>query len=126
MRLADAPQRDDPGIMVNMGYTAGAMNDRMLASARNRLNRNEANNEGNEQQDLEDGSWMALLWNVMLKSLPRIITASYDERIAELGLPRMPTFQENEYEVKLGNKRYQFTEGDLAPPAAVTAWNYQR
>jgi hypothetical protein len=127
MMLANAGQRDDPGTIVNIGLTSGSMSKRTLASANNRLNKKKANKQANKQQDLEDSGWMALLWNVIVNSLPRVIIADYDERIANLGLPRMQTTLENGgYEIKLGRQRYQFKGGNLAPPAGLAAWNYQR
>lgn len=103
------------------------MNDRNLGRANNWLDKNKSKKEEHEQQDLEDGGWMALLWNVIVNSIPRIITAEYDEWIAKWDLHRMPTtLEDNRYEIKLGKHRYQFTGGDLAPPAALAAWNYQR
>jgi hypothetical protein len=127
MMLANAAQRDDPGMIVNTGLTSGPMNDRALGSATNWVDKSESKKEEHKQQDLEDGGWMALLWNVMVNSIPRIITAEYDDCIAKWDLPRMPTtLEDSNYEIKLGKHRYQFTGGDLAPPAAMAAWNYQR
>jgi hypothetical protein len=63
----------------------------------------------------------------MINSIPRIITAEYDDLIVDWDLPRMPTtLKNNKYEIKLGKHQGQFTGGDLAPPAGLAAWNYQR
>lgn len=118
-------RRDDPGFMVNVGYTAGPLDNTGLATAQNKHSKKKAASEAGKQQDLEDGGWLALLWNIMLSSLPRVITKDYDDFIAKMGLPRMATFQKDAYEVKLGKHIYQFTGGHLAPSAGVTAFNYQ-
>lgn len=112
--------------MVNVGYTAGPLDNRGLATAQNMHSKKKAASEAGKQQDLEDGGWLALLWTIMLSSLPRVITKDYDDFIAKMGLPRMATFQKDAYEVKLGNNTYQFTGGHLAPSAGVTAFNYQK
>ena len=112
--------------MVNVGYTAGPIDNRGLSTAQNMQSKKKAASEAGKQQDLEDGGWLALLWNIMLSSLPRVITSDYDDCIAKLDVPRMATFQKDAYEVKLGKYRYQFTKGHLAPSAGVTAFNYQK
>ncbi len=112
--------------MINLGYTSGSQGKRMLGIAKNWLSKKAVDNEACKQQDLVDGGWLTLLWNVVLKNLPRVITASYDATIAEMSLPRMPTLRNDGYEVNLGDHRYHFTNGAQAPPSAVTAWNYAK
>jgi hypothetical protein len=78
------------------------------------------------QEHSEIGGTMALLWNMLRKSLPSIMISDYDEVLAGLDLPRMETGLGDEYEVELYDGRYRFTTGDLAPPTAIVAWNYAR
>jgi hypothetical protein len=126
MALIDKAQKDDPGKMANLGYTAGALDQRELTSATDRFTKSKTEDERFKQQDLDNGAWLTLLWNVMLSSLPRISTGDYEDTISKLRLPQMLASRDDEYDVKLGSIRYRFTNGKPAPPATVAAWNYAR
>lgn len=51
MALIDKAQRDDPGMMANLGYTAGALDKRELTSATNRFTKSKTEDEGFKQQE---------------------------------------------------------------------------
>jgi hypothetical protein len=112
--------------MVELGYTAGPIHKRMLGIARNWLTKSKLDSEASKQQDLENGGWLTLLWNIVLNNVPREITADFKRTVAELNLPAMPTPRGDEYEVKLGEHSYRFTEGKPCPPCMIAAWNYAK
>lgn len=79
-----------------------------------------------ERENRENGSLMALLWNIMRHSLPEYIIADYDDTIAELNLDRLQTGLEKGYEFMLDDGRFRMSSGALAPPTALSGWNYAK
>ena len=113
--------------MVCIGYTAGSRKAKEMAMARNhRSCIRKADVRRCEREDRDNGSLMALLWNMMCHSLPEGIIADFDDTIAELNLDRLQTGLEKGYEIMLDDGQFRFSSGALAPPTALTGWNYAR
>ena len=113
--------------MTNLATTAGSRQRKELGMARNHktLKHND-DHLRRARETLDIRGTMALLWNVMRKSLPDVMISGYDDVLAELNLPRVQTGLDDQYEVRLGGDKYRFTTGDMAPPTALAAWNYAR
>lgn len=112
--------------MINLGHTAGSIHKPRLGIAKNWLSKDPSLDDAHHTQDLEEGGWLTLLWNIILKSLPKVITDDYKGRISASDLPHLPTYRKEEYQVKLGDRQYHFTTGEQAPSSAIAAWNYSK
>ena len=113
--------------MASIGYTAGSRKAKEMAMARNHLRADhKADVDRCAQEDLQNGGLLALLWNIMRKSLPRVIIADFDDTIAELDLDRIEIGSDKGFEIELDDGKYRFSNGAAAPPTAVTGWNYAR
>ncbi|KAF7512761.1 hypothetical protein GJ744_000328 [Endocarpon pusillum] len=120
-------RREDTGAIVPIGYTAGARNEKKMGMARNQSSLiHKADVRRCEREDQENGSLMALLWNIMRHSLPEGIIADYDTTIAAHNLDRLSTGSNKGFEVMLDDGKYRFSSGALAPPTALAGWNYAR
>ncbi|KAH9943786.1 hypothetical protein B0H21DRAFT_865180 [Amylocystis lapponica] len=122
--------KEDPGEMVQIGYTAGARSQPSFDWARN-LKSKKHSPEFICSLDYKCSSVFALFWNMLLGCLPDQIIDDLTNYLDATGICRMDasgsrTSSHGEYTVKKGDDAVVFRDVELAPPTGVFAVNYAR
>lgn len=122
-------RRDDPGSLVDAGYTAGSRHNRANTISRSHL-RAATNTEIQAARiNFEESSMATLVWNIIKRRLPSQIINDFNNVIDANKLPRMNgELEEGLYSVWSvdGKKEYRFAFEEAAPPRAACAMNYAR
>ena len=124
-------QREDPGALVQIGYTAGSRSRPRIDWARN-IKRKLS---GNAISDLtyRSSAVFALAWNMFRMQLPPTVVDSFNEYFIDSGIIRMDPSGQNrematgEYTIlDNGQNPTTFYDVELAPPSGFFGANYTR
>ncbi|KAI9716557.1 MAG: hypothetical protein M1812_005288 [Candelaria pacifica] len=122
-------RRDDPGSIVQAGYTAGSKGLRSFVWARS-LTTKLAEEEVRDLNYTASSAY-ALFWNMLRNSVPESLIEDFNSVIRKTGMPRMDSNlkgrdPDRRYKVETGGRVFEFTYGELAPPCGVCGGNYSR
>ncbi|KAI9699288.1 MAG: hypothetical protein M1836_002898 [Candelina mexicana] len=122
-------RRDDPGSIVQTGYTAGSKDLRSFVWARSLITR--LTEEEIRELNYTTSSAYALFWNMVRNSVPETLIEDFNGVIRQSGMPRMDSNLKGRkpdlrYKVETGGRVFEFTYGELAPPCGVCGGNYSR
>jgi hypothetical protein len=127
-------QMEDPGKLVQLGYSAGARSQPSFHWVRNIVLRNLDAAEIADN-DRKTSSVFAFAWQLMRNRLPPEIMQDFDVFLQSSQLKRMDGNGsmcqshgdiQGTYEVSIGRKVFDFCQAELAPPAGVFGTNYSR
>ncbi|PUU80828.1 hypothetical protein B9Z19DRAFT_947899, partial [Tuber borchii] len=119
---------EDPGKIVQNGYSAGSRSHPQFDWAKNLLSKTYSTEEQQEIGYLES-SIFALFWNMARKLIHGDISKDIEEFL-ETGIARMDNKGKqkanNTYTIQHEQEIYEFNQGELAPPVGFFASNYSR
>lgn len=125
-------QRDDPGLMIQTGYTPGLRNKPLFAWVRNLLGGSETlSPEFLASSDYASSCLLAVAWNICRSRFPAIITDDWVEFLREHEMPPMDagvgmSDLKGSYAVQYGEESIVFHNAELAPGSGLLNWNYSR
>ncbi|KAI0349787.1 hypothetical protein OH77DRAFT_1577594 [Trametes cingulata] len=128
---ADAIQKEDTGMLVQAGYTAGSRSHPSFNWVRNLLRRRELSPEFLATSDYHTSCLFALAWNIIRARLPGTITTDWVDFLRDNGLPAMDAGigmggVTGDYAIRFGDEEVIFHEAELAPPTGLLHLNYSR
>ena len=122
-------QKEDPGKIVQVGYSSGSRSKPTFDWARNLLSK-KYNSEDIEKFDHMCSSVFALFWNISRRVLHPAIIHDF-EKFLSAGMVRMDGNQKGRgldsiYHIKFDGQEHEFHAGELAPPVGFFSVNYAR
>ena len=118
---------EDPGKIVQAGYSGGSRSHPQFDWAKNLLSKN-YNTEEQQQIDYLESSVFALFWNMARRLIHGDISQDIEEFL-ETGVKRMDAKgkgENNTYTIEYEGDVFEFKQGQLAPPVGFFASNYSR
>ena len=136
--LFDGQQLEDPGSLVQIGYSAGARSAPAFNWVRNLTRKLPDQVVANK--DYQASSAFALFWNLCRDFLPEKIMGTFDVFLDHCNMVRMKSGQGaaaefiegegvgiyGEYTVCIGDDEFIFKDAEMAPPSGVFGQNYSR
>ncbi|PVH75436.1 hypothetical protein DL98DRAFT_593183 [Cadophora sp. DSE1049] len=128
LNRAKGTRADDPGIMANVGYTAGLRSDPEFAWGKNLIGKSIEK----EKLSYKSSCWLAHGWNLAQPYFPEEVVDDYNKVTAAVGgvgmdAGRWSKGKDNtvlRYIVPEGEADYLYETSDLAPPCANFSKNY--
>jgi len=122
-------QREDPGALVQLGYTAGARSWLCLGWARNL--RRKLPNSRIRDLTYQSSSVFGLAWNMFQMQLPDEVIEDFNKWLEDSQIVKMnPSGNQKrpsgKYTICNGENPVTFHDVELAPPAGVFGANYTR
>lgn len=126
--MTEYHQADDPGIMANVGYTAGLRNKSNFAWAKNLL----GEQTKTDQLSHKTPCWLTQGWNLAQPYFPKEVVEDYNKVRTAVGGVGMGAGQwargkDNtvpRYIIPEEEADYLYETSDLAPPCANLSKNY--
>lgn len=125
-------QLEDPGKLVQFGYSAGSRSALKFDWVRNLLSHKHPA-EVISAMEMRGSAAFALVWNMVRVRLPASIIADFDAFLHTTllcGMDAKGNVGQNKgdriYEVQVGPETFSFHAAKLAPPMGVVAHNYSR
>ena len=130
-------QKEDPGSLVQIGYSAGSRSAPQFDWVRNITGRNLPKGVVDEM-DYRLSSVFALFWNLCGDLLPQEVMDDFDAFFDRFNILRMNPAKgaaqdflaretvHGDYVVQVGEMEFVFSNVEMAPPAGVCAQNYSR
>ena len=120
-------QKEDPGKLVMLGYSAGARGLKLFHWYCNLL----CSTLTEEQicdLDYRGSGAFALAWNMGRRVLPKEVIEDINGFITRLGIFRMDanSCMQKTYFIDIGGERHEFSRGELAPASGAMGLNYSR
>ncbi|KAI0353733.1 hypothetical protein OH77DRAFT_585922 [Trametes cingulata] len=124
-------RKEDTGMLVQVGYTAGARSRPSFNWVRNLLRRQELSPDFLASSDYQTSCLFALAWNLIRARLPEAISTDWIDFLRSNGLPAMDAGIGTEeltgdYVIQFGDDKVTFHEAELAPPTGLLNLNYSR
>ena len=124
-------QREDPGKMIQTGYSAGQRSKPAFNWVRNLERKNELTPEFLASADYQTSCLFALGWNICRAQMPREVMDGWVGWLENSKLPRMDagvqmTGKRGDYHVRIGEYTATFHDAELAPPTGLLNQNYAR
>lgn len=128
---------EDPGSLVQMGFSAGSRSAPQFDWVRNITNRKLPKGVVDEL-DYRSSSIFALFWNLCRDLLPSEIMDDFDNFFDQFNMVRMSSEKgaakefiaknttRGDYMVQVGETEFVFSNAEMAPPSGVCAQNYAR
>lgn len=128
---------EDPGSLVQIGFSAGSRSAPQFDWVRNITNRKLPKGVVDEM-DYRSSSIFALFWNLCRDLLPSEIMDDFDAFFDKFNMVRMSSEKgaaknfidkktpRGEYIVQVGGTEFAFSNAEMAPPAGVCGQNYAR
>ncbi|KAI1784793.1 hypothetical protein LXA43DRAFT_1100986 [Ganoderma leucocontextum] len=122
---------EDPGQMIQAGYSAGARSKPAFHWVRNLLRKEGLTAEFLASADYQTSCLFAVGWNMCRAQLPGEIMDNWVDWLQSNALPRMDAGigidgTLGDYEVPLGDQLVTFHNAELAPPTGLLNQNYAR
>jgi len=136
--LLNGKQLEDPGSLIQIGYSAGARAAPAFHWVRNLTKK--LPDQVVADKDYQSSSAFALLWNLCRNFLPERIMGDFDVFLEHCNMVRMKSGQgaavefiagegvgtHGEYTVHIGDAEFIFKDAEMAPPSGVFGQNYSR
>lgn len=136
--MLNEKQLEDPGSLVQIGYSAGARAAPAFHWVRNLTKK--LPDQVVTDKDYKSSSVFALFWNLCCDFLPGEIMEDFDQFLGECNMVRMKSGQgaasefiagegagtHGEYTVHIGDDEFIFKDAEMAPPSGVFGQNYSR
>jgi hypothetical protein len=130
---------EDPGSLVQVGFSAGACSSPKFDWVRNITNRKLPGNIVGDM-DHRSSSAFALFWNLCRNCLPDEVMDDFDNFFEDCCMPRMDPCKGaaedsagngdqhafGDYSIQIGDDKFVFRNAERAPPAGVCGQNYSR
>lgn len=129
---------EDPGSLVQIGFSAGARSVPKFDWVRNITSR-KLPAHVIDDMDHRSSSAFALFWNLCRSSLPEEVMEDFDNFFEDCCLPRMhpcngaagdpinhSQCMAGDYSIQIGDNKFVFKNAERAPPAGVCGQNYSR
>jgi hypothetical protein len=122
-------QLDDPGIMAQVGFSAGARNTPAFDWVRNLGKKIDASEH--DELNANVSAAFALFWNLCCFWLPPVVIHDIDDFMEGTNMCPMspnicPGKIEGKYMVTVDDIEFEFVDACLAPPGGVVSKNYVR
>ncbi|OSD04897.1 hypothetical protein PYCCODRAFT_1331890, partial [Trametes coccinea BRFM310] len=122
---------EDPGEMVQTGYTAGSRSHPSFNWVRNLVRKRALTAEQVASYDYATSCLFATGWNIIRSCLPRVISADWVDYLRTNGLPAMDagvgmSGTTGDYSIQCGDDTITFHNAELAPPTGILNHNYSR
>ncbi|CDO68133.1 hypothetical protein BN946_scf185003.g5 [Trametes cinnabarina] len=122
-------RKEDPGLMIQMGYTAGQISVPCFNWVRNLVDPYALTPEQIASTDYANSCLFAAGWNIIRSSLPHAVTDDWVAFLCKHGLPVMDAGVGMEgltgnYSIQFGDNTITFHDAELAPPTGMLNWNY--
>ncbi|PUU73019.1 hypothetical protein B9Z19DRAFT_941258, partial [Tuber borchii] len=130
IRRKKSARLEDPGRIVQTGYSAGSQSQPRFDWAKNLLSRAKTSTK-NELEGVEymESSVFALFWNMARRIVPSVISDDLETFLSS-AITRMDAKGKQRdnttYTIKYNSNIYEFKQGELAPPVGFMASNYSR
>ena len=132
-------QMEDPGALVQIGFSAGSRSTPKFDWVKNITRRN-LSDEAAHDMNYRASSAFALLWNLCLDILPDEVIGDFDDFFEKLNIARMSASEgaakefagseeppvSGAYTIRIGDFEFTFQDAELAPPSGVVGQNYAR
>jgi hypothetical protein len=125
-------QLEDPGKLVQVGYSAGSRSSPKFDWVKNLLSKRHSA-EAIEDMNIKTSSACAFMWNLVRSRLPAEVVDDFANFITDAELVRMDANSvmmeadgKGVYTVNIGEDQFDFHKAELAPLTAVFAENYSR
>lgn len=130
---------EDPGSLVQIGFSAGSRSAPKFDWVKNITCRNLSPSAVHDM-NYRASSAFALLWNLCLDALPGEVLADFDEFFEKLNIARMNASEgaakdfagseapaaSGAYSIQIGDFEFTFKDVEMAPPSGVVGQNYSR
>ncbi|KAH9890443.1 hypothetical protein C8Q73DRAFT_667332 [Cubamyces lactineus] len=124
-------RRDDPGMMVQSGYTPGSRHKPLFNWVRNLVEPNQCSPEFLASSDYAASCLLAVCWNICCARLPAEVMDDWvkflqDNKIPVLDAGVAMVGTRGDYTIQFGDESVTFHDAELAPGTALLNWNYAR
>lgn len=124
-------QLEDPGKLIQTGYSAGARSKPSFAWVRNILCKRELTPDFIASSDYRTSCLFAIAWNICRSRLPAVVMGDWLEFNQKNQLPRMDggigtSATAGEVSLSLGETEILFNGMELAPACGMMGQNYSR
>ncbi|KAL7277988.1 hypothetical protein ACG7TL_001801 [Trametes sanguinea] len=124
-------RKEDPGAMVQTGYTAGSRSAPLFAWVRNLEHKKRLTPERVASSDYASSCLLAVGWNIIRSAFPPVITSDWIDFLCANGLPAMDAgvgsaSHSGDYSIQYGDDTITFHDAELAPPTGILNHNYSR
>jgi hypothetical protein len=125
-------QKEDPGKLVQVGYSAGSRSAPAFHWVKNLLSKRIPQEEV-DAMDKRASSAFAFAWNLGRSKLPDEVIQDFDQFLADTDIKHMDARGllvdergDNVYTAEIGDQVFEFHGANLAPPQGVFGKNYAR